>query len=775
VLDRVAVAQRYPQESEFVFSTDTDTTEIDLNDAFAVLPGQAGSSAFAPITIAPDWEELPAGTKFRLYVQGSPRKPLGTGPWTRVFPADLLAQTNQPFYSSQPRTVNLTYQAYVGLRVVANASVGLTFAPNSKVLQGVGPAPTVPSVVTGATIPVAYDISNVNPAFLKNPSLTVSYPGRMGTWTAGSPGYKQAYSVPITQLKGTIEVPVSALQGDGVYGIAVALNTWPNILGDYDGALGPNAPVTTTWAYTRVATTSARPSAPVLSYQGDANFPAESGHGVDVTYNHPFTVNWDVNDIKGANGATLEISAAGPSLYGSYNLFNNPNGSEPDANGVDTGETYTLSLAGTRGSMLVNPWPSIDASQYYTVRVFATAGGKIVGEGGDVSTIATHGIIPSDGGNLLGGFGVNQAGTSGVLTSNQLDSTNRVDSSIEIFDPQGLLINYTLDAASSDSGTYPGSLRVPMFNLNGFGVDPNGSVYVAADNAQWFYYPSLSPTYGASTLKYVANPQLEPTDPAPICGICITITQPQRPYLAQTNYLGVDYLLGDMGTGASTYGWSVTPATYGNGLNLGTPIPMPNPLLSGSVFQFPACLGLAAGNGFGIGGFVGEDQANTVLQTVALPNGQASAAIPLSDTESTTCNLTMVGSSVATDAIELGSYQGVLDVTPISGASGSGGTPTDVPIMGYIPVTLTELQGTQIDGWALMSALSPDYLTNDNATSTLTIVNQYGFDSEYWTPFGDVDNIPIATNNRLSAGAVGGILYLIGAGGNEIAPFPSGL
>jgi hypothetical protein len=753
-LNRVAIAQRYPQESEFTFTTDTDPTNIDLTDAVAEendIPGQAGSSAYQPITIAPDWEELPAGTKFRVYVQGNSHKVLGTAPWVRVFPQELLAATNQPFFSTQLRTVNLEYQAYSGFRVLASASVALTFAPNNRVLQGVGPAPIVPSVVTGKTIPVQYDISAVDPSFLNQPALIVSFPGRTSTWTSALPGYKAAYSVPITQPKGTIEVPVSALDGGGIYGIAIKLNTWPNILGDYDGALGADAPVTTTTAYTRVATTDSRPPAPILSYQGDANFPQESGHAIDVSYNQPFHVNWDVSNIKGATGATLEISAAGPSVYGNYNVFNNPNGSELDADGTDTGSTYKTNLGGTRGSALVSPWPLMDASEYYTLRVLATSsGGQVIGEAGAVSTIETHGVMPSDGGSLLGGFAVNQGATEGILTSNQLDSTNRVDTSVEIFDPQSTAVNFSLAWASTDAGSYSGGASVPVYMLNGYGMDSGGNAYFGLNKEQWNEYPGAF----FPTLEYAPHPQQIPSDPLESCDDCFNLPA----YGAEASYQNSDYLLGSQG---------ITPVTFAASSvvpGLGTPIPLPGPATGSS-----ACGGLATGEGMAYSA-TGSDN-SVSLQGVSVWNGgQTIASVPaLTGVIPTTCNVSYYNGSFAALAENASTGEGVLYWTPTIG-----GSLAQSPIWGYVPVTLTQLTGNQVGGWAVMSALSLDYLSNNNATSTLSLMDQ-NYNYVWYARFGNVDNIPIAYNNRLSATGPGGVIYTIGADGNEIAPFLTGL
>jgi hypothetical protein len=780
VLNRVAIAQRYTKEGEFLFTTDTDPTAIDLDDVHAYVGAQAGSSAFQPITIAPDWEELPSGTSFRVFLQNAPHKLLGTGPWARLYPKDLLADEHLPFYSTQTRTVSLTYQAYQGFKVLASGSVALTFLPNQKILQGVGPAPVVPPVVTGSTIPVSYDISDVNPAALSNPSLIVSYPGRMSTWTSGDPGYKAVYSVPISQLKGTVQVPVSALKGDGIYGVAVQINTWPNLAAPQTIGLTAAPPVATTWAYTRVASVGAkRPAAPILSAQNSAPFPAESGHTIDVSYNAPFQVQWSVANVPHADGGILEISAAGPSLFSNYNMFNNPNGSVLDDNGVDTGSVYKLALNGSSGTTTVNPWSSILASEYYTVRVLPTVGGQVVGEAGDVSTIESHGALADDGGSLDGGFVVNPNGNDGVLTSNQLDSANRVDSSMETFDLQTMQTTYDISSISTDAGVNAyvgGGATVPVYDLNGFDMDATGNaVTVGTDTTQWDLYPNGA----ASSLEYVPNVQR--TYAYANCEFCDAVNPPTAyPFLAEATSGSTNYMLSYTSQPSTM---TLTPFTTGTAPTPGTALPMPYPLLRGNTIDGSACNGLTivpSGNGgIAFSSFYGIDSGSIYVQPLSLTPGASENTFPAISTpgSGTTCGLANQDGDV-----------GLAVESPVPGSQGqtvlyiitNNTTPNPISLQGYVPVAITNFTGEYYNGFVVVSALAQDYLTNFNASSTINIVPDSAPPSGIWVYYyGPTENygvLPtIAANNRYAANGTNGLVYLLGAQGYEVAPYLTGL
>jgi len=315
---RVAVEQRQPLSAlGGSIMTATDPANVSL----------AGRLADAWITIAPDWTGLPDhGVSYRLTVGG---QRLASTSWARVQPADILGAAGLPLASTTPRTVPLSYTASVPGRVVARADVSLTFGPTDGSVPSVV-APLVPPVVRGPTIPVRYDISRL--AGATNPVLVVSQPGRIETATGLF--FRPAYTVPLTVPTGTVNVPVSALSGAGIYGIGIQ-----NAPG---GWFSPND---STFAFTRVAPPSdARPAPPTLNGAHYLEFP---DHGT-------FQLGYDVRNVPGATGAVVEFSAPGPTPFRDYNPFNNPNGSVRDANGHDAGSVSAVALKGTHGTVTLD-------------------------------------------------------------------------------------------------------------------------------------------------------------------------------------------------------------------------------------------------------------------------------------------------------------------------------------------------------------------------------------------------------------------------------------
>ncbi len=63
-----------------------------------------------------------------------------------------------------------------------------------------------------------------------------------------------------------------------------------------------------------------------------------------------------------ADGATLEASAAGPGTFNDENPFNNPNGSQRDQNGADTGSVPPIAQLKERfGFAGKGLWATLDA------------------------------------------------------------------------------------------------------------------------------------------------------------------------------------------------------------------------------------------------------------------------------------------------------------------------------------------------------------------------------------------------------------------------------
>ena len=171
--------------------------------------------------------------------------------------------------SNSARTVNLTYRALVGFRVVAQISFSLTFGRADSTADFI-PPPDIPPVVTNNVIPVSYDLTRVRG--VTNPYIVVSYPGLGFVWgpdpVAILPfGYLFAntidgfrdtefkslasypapnlyvYSVRLPNLKGTVNVPVAALQGGGIYAVQLTSNNYTlPFCGCGGGAIGLGYP-----------------------------------------------------------------------------------------------------------------------------------------------------------------------------------------------------------------------------------------------------------------------------------------------------------------------------------------------------------------------------------------------------------------------------------------------------------------------------------------------------------------------------------------------------
>jgi hypothetical protein len=415
---RVAVAQRQAASAlGGSFYTATDPTQISLT----------GRLAQSLITVSPDWLGLSgaSGATYRLAADADPGSVLATTPWARLLPAEILGAAGQPLASDQLRTVPLTYTASISGTVVATAHVSLTFGPTDGTVQS-AQAPIVDPVVHGSTLRVQYDLTGLTGA--TNPTLVVSNPGRVESATGLY--FRPAYTVPLTSPTGTVSIPVSALPGGGIYGVGVQ-----------DSPGGWFSRNDSTFAFTRIAPTGDRqPPVPLLSSAGWA-----PGHYAELPYHGTFTVSWDVHQVPQATNAVIEISAPGRTVFHSYNPFNNPNGSERDANGHDSGSVAYLPVTGRTGSITLDgAQVGLVPTMNQVVRVLATdRAGHVVGEASGVSTIAMDGVRAADGGNVAGGFGVNADGTDGFLTSNQTASDGANLGSVETFDQASAAITGT--------------------------------------------------------------------------------------------------------------------------------------------------------------------------------------------------------------------------------------------------------------------------------------------------------------------------------------------
>ncbi len=453
LVPRVGVEQRrnVPYGDAF-FESDTDPANIDLqNSSCSPTCTFQALDEYAWITIAPDWEFIPPSTHYSLKVAGT-NKVIATTPWARLQPQTILGAAGFPLVSPSSRTVKLTYTASYGSNKAISIPVDLTFSA-APALSDQILAPNVPSVVHGASIPVTYDLTHA--AHVSGPELIVTEPGRVTNFTDGL--YHSALTMPLTAQKGTVQVPVSALQGGGIYGIAIDLNA-----GSTSGEIDSD------FAFTRVVppnATDARPSAPLLSSNGST--PA---HFLEVPYGGSFQLSYDVRNVPGATGAEVEISAPGASIWGIYNPFNNPNGSIRDRNGVDSGSVYIAPLSGTTGTVTLNAATiGLDPAMNHVVRVIPLQGGSARGEAGDVSSVTMDGVLPSDGGYVIWGYGINGAGFDGLLTSVQLNSAGQYVSSLELFDQTTNSVTRTIASESGDAWYF----LSPQNTYGGWGIYGN--------------------------------------------------------------------------------------------------------------------------------------------------------------------------------------------------------------------------------------------------------------------------------------------------------------
>ena len=450
--------ERYANDAFFTAALDPSYIKLDgpytraIDSTSVAWPGSdTGADLNSYVTLAPDWEGIPANASYRLTVAGQPSRVIATTPYARLLPAQLFAAAGVALTPGATRTLSLTYRASVGLHSVAESTFALTFgppAPNSRLVL----APTVPPVVTGATIPVAYDVRGYPADKLRAPVLNVSFPGE-DSLQFGGIGLYPYYTTQLTATIGTVNVPVSALAGAGTYTIWIDMQPGtPGFASDISDL-----------AFTRVDAGTARPPAPLLSLPHDMTTPL---HTLEVPYKAPFVVAYDVSHVPGASGAIVELSAPPPSpiLYGQgfrggFNTFRNPNGNALDENGVITGSLYHVRATGTTGTVTIDPVAAnIPATTTVNVRVLPANGSGPIAEAGDAGTIQYDGILSAVGFPLNAVY-VNPAGSDGVLAETGfLGSlqTNTTISFVEPFDLTSAALSGTpLALAANFGGVYP--------------------------------------------------------------------------------------------------------------------------------------------------------------------------------------------------------------------------------------------------------------------------------------------------------------------------------
>jgi hypothetical protein len=425
---RVAVVQRR-QASALggSITTTTDPTNIPLT----------GRLLNAWITVSPDWTGLAGnGVKFALAAASGPHQVLATTPWARLTPTEILTAAGMPVASGTSRTVPLVYTATIDSRVVAQASVALTFGPTDGTVNSV-PAPIVDPVVHGSTLHVAYYIHNLTGA--TSPTLVVSQPGRVEPATGLF--FRPSFTVTLTSPSGTIDVPVSALGGAGIYGVGIQ-----------EAPGGWASTNLSAFAFTRIAPTGdTQPAVPLVAASGSS-----FGHFAELPDGGSLQVGYDVRNVSGADGAAVEISAPGPTAFNSLNTFSNPNGSLRDANGHDNGSVVYRTVSGSHGVVTLSGNFGLDPTVNHVLRVLATRHGVVTGEASGVSTVTMDGVRPSDGGSVAAGYGVNADGTDGFVTANQLTATGATLGSVESFRQSGNQITHVVRSSRDEYLTLSG-------------------------------------------------------------------------------------------------------------------------------------------------------------------------------------------------------------------------------------------------------------------------------------------------------------------------------
>ncbi len=495
-----------------LYTTALDPSYIKLDGPFARTtqprvswPGSdTGSDLNSYLTIAPDWEGVPANATYRLTVAGQPSRVVATTPYIRLLPAQLFAAAGVPLTPGASRAIALTYRASVGLHAVAESTFSLTFGPPATSSRLVL-APKVPPVSSGSTIPVTYDLRGYPAEKLRAPVLNVSFPGIDALQFVGI-GLYPYYSIPLSAPNGTVNVPVSALAGAGTYTIWVDLQPgrteFPSDISDL--------------AFTRVDAGTARPPAPLLSLPHDPSAPL---HSLQVPYRSPFVVSYDVSHVPGASGAIVEIAAPPPSpafaILASVglNTFRNPNGSAPDDDGVITGSIYRVRAAGVTGSVTIDPvTANIPPTATVNVRVLPANATGAISEASDAGTIEYLGItslagLPlasvylnpngSDGylaefGALAGGPAVTglvilepfdlQAGAIGPVPLGVM--SNLAVALYPFVQDDTVLVGSSLDGATADyARASPLSAGFTRFSFPPGSLPPNAFVWTAAPNS----------------------------------------------------------------------------------------------------------------------------------------------------------------------------------------------------------------------------------------------------------------------------------------------------
>jgi Subtilase family len=396
------------------FEEATDPSAIDLaGPAPAFLP-PTGEGLVGPITFGVDGPGIDGGGLTYALTVGTTSF-TSAHPYVRVTARQLFAAAGQPLASADPRSFPVTFHVMRGHRTIASATKPLTFGPDDGT-HAMAPAPVVPPVTPeGSAVTVRYHLTGVRN--VAAPQLLVSSIGHWSPSTAS--WFRVAYSVPLSATSGTVTIPASVFAaGGGIYGVGIEQNTPGRVV----GAFAP---------FRIGGTVVARPDAPLLAAAGRA-----AGHKAVVTRANPrLTVGWDTDGVPGATGAMLEVSAPGPTVYSLYNTFTNANGSGRDHDGVDTGSVAWRPLPGKSGRVTLSALAlRLSSSLDYSIRVFATHGGVVIGQASPSSFLEFDDRL-APGGATVNDFSIVPGGRSVVATNSYDAGGALTDSSLRDYDP----------------------------------------------------------------------------------------------------------------------------------------------------------------------------------------------------------------------------------------------------------------------------------------------------------------------------------------------------
>jgi hypothetical protein len=471
---RLSVAHRVAiGDAGATFVEITDPSNIDLEGPQNILGQNTGEGLAGPITFGIDATGLPDSgpVSYSLVINGHVFT--SSTPAIRLTPTEILTAAGLPVISSSSRTVSVMARVLVGQGVIASTSQSLTFGPSDGVLV-MAPAPVAPAVVqAGSDVQVQYDLTNVSG--VSNPQLIVSSINHWSPFSA--PLYRINDSVPLPSTSGTVTVPASAFSaGGGIYGLAIEQN--------------PQARTVGAVVAIRIAGASdARPPAPTFATSGGS-----FGHTLSVTRANPtFQVSWDAGSVPGATGASLEVSAPGPTIYHLLNTFTNQNGTVRDNNGGDTGSVALIPLSGVSGTATLDASKlGIASSLHYTARILATSGGQVIGQASPVSSLEyDDGIAPN--GATVTGFDIKPNGASTVSTASVGSDGNPTGSDLYTYSPATGL--YGPSYADDTSGQYVYAV---------LGSDPSDN-HMIAESQPWYATDQHILTYDTTDRHLVGD------------------------------------------------------------------------------------------------------------------------------------------------------------------------------------------------------------------------------------------------------------------------------